>query len=98
MVDTQLSHLRGCEGLCMLGTLDVSHNAIRSLEALKPCQALPLLQSLRIDGNRMQTITHARLNVLNILPGLRTLGHQTVSSNEKARGGVEWGRERGETR
>lgn len=31
----------------------------------------------------MQTISNARLNVLNILPGLLSLGPQTVSSNEK---------------
>jgi hypothetical protein len=38
---------------------------------------------LSIEGNRMQTISNARLNVLNILPGLLSLGPQTVSSNEK---------------
>jgi len=79
----QLRHLRGCEGLTMLGSVDVSDNDIHSLEELKPCQGLRLLQALNIEGNRMQTISNARLNVLNILPGLLSLGPQTVSSNEK---------------
>lgn len=40
----KLSHLRGCEGLTMLGSLEVSDNEIHSLEELKPCQGLRLLQ------------------------------------------------------
>jgi hypothetical protein len=40
-------------------------------------------QAVNIQGNLMMTISNARLNVLNILPGLLSLGPQTVSSNEK---------------
>jgi hypothetical protein len=56
------------QGLCNLRRLDVSGNALRRLEVLRPAASLSLLGELDVAANPLEAAQNVRLYIVYLLP------------------------------
>ena len=73
LAHNRITQVENVEHLRSLTVLDLRHNAIRSLDALRSLSINTGLRHLYLDGNPVCTKPSYRVHVLNLLPALTTL-------------------------